>query len=212
MDIPLLKVLEFGIQICSPITICTIPLIIELLLFKLITEAKIHFAFLEVSSFCDSDTVKTARLKASYQVNSTILFEEKTQEVKTLFWRDTIKISKNHFYQQAISDSTITMDIYLNKQGLTDSMILKSTGRGMEGEYKSETSTVYEYFESGTVKTIRVERYRIKKSRELSSIEEYYYLENELLDKIRTYYTLNNTWNVNKFKYFKRNESIPNGQ
>lgn len=171
--------------------------------------SEIPFRFLTLSSFSNSDTIKTARLKDSYQVNSTIVFEEKPKEVNTQFWHDTIKISKKHLYLRAISDSTITIDIYLNERDLKDSTVLKSIGRGMEGEYKSEISTNYDYFENGNVKTIRVERFRIKKSRELISIAEYYYFENELLDKIRTYYTLNDTWNVNKFKYFKRNESIP---
>lgn len=168
-------------------------------------EMESPFRFLEISSFSESDTIKIARLKESYQLNSEFLFQEKIKTDKSQFWGDTLKISKRHFFLKGINDSTITMDIYFDKNGLKDSTVFRSTATGWIGKHQSEKITKYTYFKNGNVKTIIQNSYQIKNSRELYSITEYYFLENELLDRLRSYFTTNNTWSESKFKYFIRN-------
>ena len=169
-------------------------------------EMESAFRFLEVSSFSDSDTIKIARLKESDQLNSEFLFEEKIKTNKSQFWGDTLKITKRHFILKGLNDSTVTMDIYFDKNGLKDSTVFRTPATGWIGKHVSEKITKYDYYKNGKIKSIIENKYQIKNSRELYSITEYYFLENELLDRLRTYYLANNKdWTVSKFKYFFRN-------
>mgnify|MGYP001310940773 CR=1 FL=1 len=167
-------------------------------------EMETPFRFLEVSSYSESDTIKIARLKESYQLNSAFLFEEKIKTEKSKFWEDTLKISKRHYFLKSITDSSITMDIYFDKKGKIDSTISRSPATGWIGKHISENITKYDYYQNGKVKSIIRNSYQIKNTRELYSITEYYFLENELLDRLRTYFATNKTWSESKFKYFYR--------
>lgn len=168
-------------------------------------EMENPFRFLQVSSYNGSDTVRIARLKESWQLNSAFLFEEKIKIEKSKFWEDTLKISKRHYFLKSIADSTITMDIYFDKKGKIDSTIFKAPATGWIGKHVSEKITKYDYYQNGKVKSIIQNSYQIKNTRNLYSITEYYFLENELLDRLRTYFATNNTWSESKFKYFFRN-------
>lgn len=173
-------------------------------------EMECPFRFLEVSSFNESDTINLAWLKVSYQINSEFIFETKQKPKKLNFWGDTLKITKRHFCLTALNDSSMTMDIYYDKNGLKDSTIFKSIGSGLNGTFKTETITSYDYYKNGNLRTVVVKRFNLKNGSELYSIQEYYFLENELLDKIRTYYTINKMWDVRQFKYFTRTENGTN--
>lgn len=169
-------------------------------------EMENPFRFLEISSFSESDTIKIAKLKESHQLNSEFLFEEKIKTEKSKFWGDTLKISKRRYFLKSIIDSTITMDIYFDKKGIIDSTIFKTLATGWIGEHVSEKITKYDYYQNGKVKSIIQNSFQIKNSRELYSITEYYFLENDLLDMLKTYYSINNEWTVRKYKYFFRND------
>lgn len=169
-------------------------------------EMETPFRYLEVSSYSESDTIKIARLKESYQLNSAFLFEEKIKTDKSKFWEDTLKISKRHYFLKSITDSSITMDIYLDKKGKIDSTIFKAPASGWIGKHISEKITKYDYYQNGKVKSIIQNSFQITNTRELYSITEYYFLENNLLDMLKSYYSINNEWTVRKYKYFFRND------
>lgn len=169
-------------------------------------EMESPFRFLEVSSFSESDTIKIARLKESYQMNSEFIFEEKIKTNKSKPWGDTLKISKRHYFLKSITDSSITMDIYFDKKGMKDSTIFRAPAAGWIGKHISENITKYNYYQNGKVKSIIQNSYQIKNSLELYSVYEYYFLENELLDMLKSYYSTNNEWTVRKYKYFFRND------
>lgn len=168
-------------------------------------EMETPLAMLYVSSYNESDTIKVARIKDLFQENSEILFEE-IKKQKSQFWGDTIKISKNHFFMENLNDSTTTMDFYFNNKGVLDSTIFKSPSTGWSGKHISENITKYDYYENGEVRFMSKKNYKIQDSRELSSITEYYFLENGLFEKLRSYYSLHKEWNVRKFKYFYRTD------
>lgn len=169
-------------------------------------EMETPFRYLEVSLFSEPDTIKIVRLKESYQINSEFIFEERIKTDKSKFWADTLKISKRHFLLKSLTDSTITMDIYFDKKGFRDSTIFRAPATGWIGKHVSEKITKYTYYQNGTVKSIIENSYQIKNSRELYSITEYYFLENDLLDILKSYYSINNEWTVRKYKYFFRND------
>lgn len=168
-------------------------------------EMENPFRFMQVRAFNETDTIQIARLNESHQLNSEFLFETKQKVAKTFFWGDTIKISKRHHTLKSPNDSTISMDIYYNNNGTKDSIITKSVGSELSRKFKTETVTTYGYFQNGNIKSVTINKYHYKKSRETYMIEEYYFLENGLLDKIRTYFEINKEWKVSKFKYFIRN-------
>lgn len=170
-------------------------------------EMESPFRFLEVRSYnLTTDTIKIAQLAESYQRNSQFIFKTEQQISKPPYFGDTLQISKMHNHLKSLTDSSVTMDIYLNKSGFKDSTIFKSIGTGQNGNYKSETISIYTYYKNGNVKTIIQKRYHIKNSRELYSIEEYHFLENDLLDVIKSYYNINKEWKLKKFKYFFRKD------
>jgi hypothetical protein len=98
------------------------------------------------------------------------------------------------------------MNIYYNIKGMIDSTIFRAPATGWIGKHVSEKITIYDYYQNGKVKTIRQDSYQIKNSRKLYSKTEYYFLENDLLDVLKLYYTSQNEWTVSKFKYFFRND------
>jgi hypothetical protein len=83
---------------------------------------------------------------------------------------------------------------------------LRTPATGWIGKHVSEKITKYDYYQNGKVKSIIESIYQIKNSRQLYSINEYYFLENELLDMLKTYFSSTNEWSVSKFKYFFRND------
>ncbi len=167
-------------------------------------EMEAPFRYLEISSYNHSDTVNIARLKESNQQNSEFIFEEKLNTAKPQFWSDTLKISKRHYFVKSLNDSTITLDIYFDKKGKKDSTLFRAPVIGNVGQYISEKTTKYSYYQNGKIHSIVESSYQINKSRELYWITEYYFLENELLDKLRTNVAQTNEWTESKFIYFFR--------
>lgn len=168
-------------------------------------ELESPIQYMSVASFGTSDTIQFAYLKRGNKLIPEVIFDIKLKERKSSYWRDTVKVSKRHYFLQSLKDSTITMDIYYNKDRLKDSVIFRSPGSGSMGIYRSEKIITYSYYPNGIIKTIKEESYQITKTRVLSAIKEYYFLENELLDRLRSYYPKESPqWTERKFKYFLR--------
>lgn len=88
-------------------------------------EMESPFRFFEIKSFDNGkDSVMTARLLDSWQMNSEFVFSTESIKKKEQFFGDTISISKRHKRLISVKDSLIFMDIYLNHKGKTDSTIL----------------------------------------------------------------------------------------
>ncbi|MCC7452611.1 MAG: hypothetical protein IT222_00480 [Crocinitomix sp.] len=160
---------------------------------------------LEVKSFDKlTDSIKIARLSESFQTNSNFVFENIQKIEQIPFWGDTLKISKTHELVKSIKDSTISMHIFYNENGLKDSTIFRSTITGLNGKFNAETVTKYTYYKNENIHTIVQINYQLNNTRKIYAIYEYVYLENELLDLVMSFYSHNNVTRISKFKYFFR--------
>jgi hypothetical protein len=168
-------------------------------------EMESPFRFFEINSFeVGEDSIKTARLSESWQMNSEFIFSTESKMKNEPFFGDTISLSKRHKQLYSLRDSSIFKDIYLNNKGKADSTIFHSTCSGQIGEYPCETIIYYKYYRNGEIKSGIEEHYTSKQKRELYSIEKYNFLENGLLDNMSTYYAVTNNTTLSKFKYFMR--------
>lgn len=160
------------------------------------------FRFIELKSFdLEENLVKTVSLESMWEVNSNFIFDEKEikQEKSD---HDTVVFNPYHKRIYYNGDTTTYQELYLNKNGQIDSTVFYNICSGSIGKFECETRTVYEYFSNGGIKRISEQHYQILEDRKLLFQLEYFYLQNGLIDQIKSFHAINGRTDVRKFTYY----------
>ncbi|MGV6861355.1 MAG: hypothetical protein ACWA41_06260 [Putridiphycobacter sp.] len=163
------------------------------------------FRFIELKSFDkENNKVKIASLETSWKVNSNFHFKEIELKEEKQYITDTVVLNPFHKQVYFNRDTINYLDLFINKDKLIDSTIYHGTCSGWIGKHDCETKIIYEYYTNGVIKKKTELHFQLLQNRKLYSQHEYFYLKTGLLDKITSYYTVNERKGISKFKYYYR--------